>query len=257
MTIKNKLLAVGAICLGLLLPVQAMAAYIAHTRVDLNVRVGPGTAYGVIDVVPAGYPVEVIGCLDGYDWCDIEWEGLRGWVAAIYLVQPGTSVYLPQFAPVVGLPIVAFSFTIYHDRHYRGRPWHRHRHWAGKWRDRREAKRDERRDEKADRPRKRVEQRQERRRAVQREQRRVEQQRQKRRVEQRQERRRAVQREQRPRVEQRQQRRIEQQQRRVEQRQGRQRALQRQRGPRAEQRRGGQRVQQRQQRRIERRRGGN
>lgn len=234
MTIKNKLLAVGAICAGLLLPVQAMAAYIAHTRVDLNLRVGPGGGYGIIDVIPAGTPVEVIGCLHGYEWCDVDWDGLRGWVAAYYLVQPGTAVYLPQWAPVVGLPVVAFSFTVYHDRHYRGRPWHRHRHWAGKWRDRRDARREERREEQADRPRKRVEQRQERRRAVQREQRRIEQ---------RQDGQRTVQRERR---------RIEQQQeRRVEQRQGRQRALQRQRGQRIEQRQGGQRIEQRQKRRIE------
>jgi uncharacterized protein YraI len=135
----TKLLAAGALVAGLLLPAPAMAAFEALTRVDLNLRIGPGTTYGVIDVIPAGYPVIVIGCLEEYYWCDVDFDGLRGWVAGRYLVQPGTAVYLPQWAPAIGLPIVSFSFNIYHDRHYRGRPWHRQR--AGHWRGHRQVQR--------------------------------------------------------------------------------------------------------------------
>jgi len=129
---RKSLLAVGAIIAGLLLPAQAMARYEAYTRVDLNLRVGPDTGYGVIDVIPYGDPVHVLGCLDGVAWCDVEWYGLRGWVAAIYLVQPGTAVYLPQVYARIGLPIVVFSFDDYHDRYYRDRPWYRKR--VGIWR---------------------------------------------------------------------------------------------------------------------------
>jgi uncharacterized protein YraI len=136
---KNSLWTVGAVLAGLMLPSQAMAQYDAHTAVDLNLRVGPGTEYGIIDVIPAGYPVVVLGCLDAYQWCDVEWDGLRGWVFARYLVQPGTTVYLPQYAPRIGVPIVTFSFGTYHDRYYRDRPWYRERYgsWRGRdWRDR-------------------------------------------------------------------------------------------------------------------------
>jgi uncharacterized protein YraI len=132
--LRNKLLAVAALIAGLLLPAQAMAAYEAYTRADLNLRVGPDTTYGVIDVIPYGEPVVVLGCLEGYYWCDVEWFGLRGWVAAQYLVQPGTSVYLPQLAPRIALPVIGFSFYTYHDRHYRDRPWYKKRH--GRWRGR-------------------------------------------------------------------------------------------------------------------------
>jgi uncharacterized protein YraI len=135
----TKLLAAGALVAGLLLPAPAMAAFEALTRVDLNLRIGPGTTYGVIDVIPAGYPVIVLGCLEEYYWCDVDFDGLRGWVAGRYLVHPGTAVYLPQWAPAIGLPIVSFSFNIYHDRHYRGRPWHRQR--AGHWRGHRQVQR--------------------------------------------------------------------------------------------------------------------
>jgi uncharacterized protein YraI len=130
----KRLLAVGAVIAGFMLPAQAMA-YEAYTRVDLNLRVGPDTTYGVIDVIPWGDPVEVLGCLEDFAWCDVEWYGLRGWVAATYLVQPDNpTVYLPQFAPRVGLPIVTFSFVTYHDRYYRDRPWYRER--RGSWRGR-------------------------------------------------------------------------------------------------------------------------
>jgi uncharacterized protein YraI len=130
----KRLLAVGAVIAGFMLPAQAMA-YEAYTRVDLNIRVGPDTTYGVIDVIPWGDPVEVLGCLEQFAWCDVEWYGLRGWVAAMYLVQPDNpTVYLPQFAPQVGLPIIGFSFFTYHDRYYRDRPWYRERH--GSWRGR-------------------------------------------------------------------------------------------------------------------------
>lgn len=154
---RKKLLAVAALILGFLLPAQAMAAFEAYTRVDLNLRVGPDITYGVIDVIPYGEPVLVLGCLDRYYWCDVEWYGLRGWVAAEYLVQPGTSVYLPRIAPQIGLPIVVFSFNVYHDRYYRDRPWYRERYgrWEGyKWR--RDRDEDEDRDRKragGDRPR--------------------------------------------------------------------------------------------------------
>jgi uncharacterized protein YraI len=132
--LRNKLLAVAALIAGLLLPAQAMAAYEAYTRADLNLRVGPDTTYGIIDVIPYGEPVLVLGCLEDWYWCDVEWFGLRGWVAAEYLVQPGTSVYLPQVAPRIGLPIIGFSFYTYHDRHYRDRPWYKKR--SGRWRGR-------------------------------------------------------------------------------------------------------------------------
>lgn len=134
---KHKLLAMAVLMIGLLLPSQLLAAWTAVTRADLNLRVGPDTIYGVIDIIPAGEPVEVIGCIAGHEWCDVEWLGLRGFVSADYLVQPGTSVYLPQYAPSVGVPIISFSFGTYHDRHYRDRSWYRERHWGGRWHDKR------------------------------------------------------------------------------------------------------------------------
>lgn len=222
---KNTLLAVGAVCAGLLLPAQAMAQYEAYTRVDLNLRVGPAMDYGVIDVIPYDDPVNVLGCLDGINWCDVEWYGLRGWVAASYLVQPGTSVYLPQVYTTIGLPIISFSFNTYHDRHYRDRPWYRER--RGRWRgeDYRRGDRPRQRQE-AERPRQR-DRSEERQQTQEREERQEQRQQTEQRQEQRQERQ-----EQRQRTEQRQQQRQEAEQPRqrqqTEQRQQRQQQRQQQ-----------------------------
>lgn len=143
---RNTVMAVGAVIAGLVLPSQAMAQYDAVTRTDLNLRVGPGTDFGVIDVIPGGYPVDVLGCLDAYEWCDVDWDGLRGWVSARYLEHPGTSAYLPQVGPRIGVPIISFSFTTYHDRHYHDYPWYRERHGRWRGRDWRDDRRDDDRD---------------------------------------------------------------------------------------------------------------
>jgi uncharacterized protein YraI len=148
---RKTLLAVGAVVAGLLLPAQAMAQFEAFTDANLNLRIGPGTHYGVIDVIPYGDVVDVYGCLQDVAWCDVEWWGLRGWVSARYLVQPGTSVYLPQVYARIGVPIISFSFSTYHDRYYRDRPWYKKRdgHWRGRdWRrgDRPKRRSEERRD---------------------------------------------------------------------------------------------------------------
>ena len=148
---RRTLLAVGAVVAGLLMPAQAMAQFEAFTDANLNLRVGPGTHYGVIDVIPYGDVVDVYGCLQDVAWCDVEWWGLRGWVSARYLVQPGTSVYLPQVYARIGVPIISFSFSAYHDRYYRDRPWYKKRegHWRGRdWRrgDRPKRRSEERRD---------------------------------------------------------------------------------------------------------------
>ena len=160
---RKTLLAVGAVIAGLLLPAQAEAQYEAIADANLNLRVGPGTEFGVIDVIPYGDVVDVFGCLDDVEWCDVEWWGLRGWVSAHYLVQPGTSVYLPQVYARIGVPIISFSFSTYHDRHYHDRPWYKKRHgrWRGRdWRrgdrprrERGEERRDRRDRRDADRPR--------------------------------------------------------------------------------------------------------
>jgi uncharacterized protein YraI len=52
----------------------------------LNLRVGPGYNFTVIEVIPAGWMVEAGGCADG--WCQVNDNGIAGYVDANYLGAP-------------------------------------------------------------------------------------------------------------------------------------------------------------------------
>ncbi len=73
-------------------------AYPASTTADLNMRSGPGTQYTVITVIPAGAPVEVVGCSGGMVRHRL---GLcRGYVSERFLA----SGYVPPRPPAVAPP---------------------------------------------------------------------------------------------------------------------------------------------------------
>ena len=77
MKLKTLTLAAGALLLS------AGIASAATVTNDLNLRSGPGTRYGVIDTMPAGAYVNVIGC--GGSWCRVDWHGRVGYASASYL----------------------------------------------------------------------------------------------------------------------------------------------------------------------------
>lgn len=138
-TLKAALLA-GA----MLVPGVASAATAAIVTTDLNIRTGPGVDYQRFDTIPAGGRVTVIGCLSGYNWCDIEWAGTRGWVSGDYLAyREGGDYYDRSIASVgiaIGVPVIGFDPWIYHDRYYRDRDWYHDRYL------RREVRRERRED---------------------------------------------------------------------------------------------------------------
>jgi uncharacterized protein YraI len=139
---------------------NAAAADDARVTVDLNMRAGPATSFPVVDVIPDNGHVTVFGCIDGYDWCDVSWQGTRGWVAANYLRFAYRDRYVPiiEYSDYAEVPVIAFSVGPYWDTYYRNRPWyHRRAHWRNVWRhhhrhharahdraDRRDARRDRR-----------------------------------------------------------------------------------------------------------------
>ena len=78
-TMKLKTLTLAASALLL----SAGIASAATVTNDLNLRSGPGTRYGVIDTMPAGAYVNVIGC--GGSWCRVDWHGRVGYASSSYL----------------------------------------------------------------------------------------------------------------------------------------------------------------------------
>jgi len=113
---------------------SAALAQNAYTTANVNMRAGPSTEYPKVATLPNGAAVDVHGCLENWNWCDTSWRGIRGWVSGRYLqmLYNNRRVYLPEYAPRIGIPIITFSFGNYWDRWYRDRPWYRER---DRWRD--------------------------------------------------------------------------------------------------------------------------
>lgn len=84
MKFRSILLAAAALCAGLVAAVPAFA-YPAQATTALNVRSGPSTGYGVVDVLYQGETVNVTSCSGG--WCTITHDGPDGYVSGRYLTN--------------------------------------------------------------------------------------------------------------------------------------------------------------------------
>jgi uncharacterized protein YraI len=130
MKIKSLSLAGGL----LLLSVGAATAAPGVVSNDLNLRSGPGTGYRVLDVLPAGSTVDVLGC--GGDWCRVSSAEGTGYASSSYLGM-GARAYAEALPPVYAAPRPLFRFGLGWGDDWDGgwRPdWDRG--WPGGWGDR-------------------------------------------------------------------------------------------------------------------------
>jgi uncharacterized protein YraI len=130
-SIRSRLLLAAFVCA---IPSVALAQE-AYTNRTANVRAGPDQTYPVVAQLPPGAGLQVMGCIDGYSWCDVVFGDNRGWVYAGSLSYPYQNRRVPilGYGPTIGIPIITFSIGNYWDSYYRGRPWYRNR---GYWIDR-------------------------------------------------------------------------------------------------------------------------
>ena len=121
----------GGVCL-MALSGAASAQVQAYTNAPVDVYAGPAPDYPVVAEVPEGVPLSVMGCVEGYNWCDVAAPDLRGWVYGGSLSYPyqGANVPVMTYGVQIGLPVVVFSFDSYWGHYYRGRPWY---HDAARW----------------------------------------------------------------------------------------------------------------------------
>lgn len=122
---------IGAIALALPLTAAAQQAF---SRGPLNLRAGPAGNYPLVATLAPGQPLNVIGCTNGYGWCDVVLpDGLRGWVYASSLdyAYEDRRVPLASYGAAIGVPIVGFVIGNYWSNYYRDRPWYGDRRWWG------------------------------------------------------------------------------------------------------------------------------
>ncbi|MEO8132908.1 MAG: SH3 domain-containing protein [Betaproteobacteria bacterium] len=123
--------------LGLGLSAVASAQEAFTTR-QTNVRAGPERDYPLVARLASGTPVNIVGCIEGYSWCDVVAYDIRGWVSArsLQYAYQGRRVAVYDYGPTIGLPLIGFTFG-YWDSYYRNRPFYRDRpRWERRYNDR-------------------------------------------------------------------------------------------------------------------------
>lgn len=114
-------------------PSTAFPQSVAYTSAPVVVYAGPGDDYPTVAELPAGVTVTVVGCVDGYMWCDVSAADVRGWAYGGSLAYPyqGSTIPVLTYGTVTGVPIVTFVIGNYWGSHYRNRSWYREEpRWA-------------------------------------------------------------------------------------------------------------------------------
>ncbi|MBS0417195.1 MAG: SH3 domain-containing protein [Proteobacteria bacterium] len=106
----------------------AMAENAVTTEVA-SVRAGPDDAYPEVAQLDSDSPVEVVGCLDDWSWCDVTFDGNRGWLYSPDITFEYEGGYVPfyTYAPAFSIPVISFTVDTYWGRYYHDRPWYRDR----------------------------------------------------------------------------------------------------------------------------------
>lgn len=126
MSVLRKTLLAAAALFGAAFAAGAAQAEPGYTTTDVNLRAGPSIHYPVVITLPFDADLEIFGCLDAFDWCDVEWGRYRGWVAADYLgfYYADQRYDLPTYRARYRVPVIEFNFG-YWDAHYRSYGWYR------------------------------------------------------------------------------------------------------------------------------------
>ncbi|WP_246091977.1 SH3 domain-containing protein [Aliirhizobium smilacinae] len=129
------LMSAAAFCTLLVAPSIADAAVRGTATANVNMRSGPSTGYPAVTVIPYGAPVTIYGCMSSVNWCDVNFDGGRGWVSGNYVQASYRSnrVYVaPDYYGGLGIPSVTFDVDRYWGSYYRDRNFYRER---DRWRD--------------------------------------------------------------------------------------------------------------------------
>lgn len=102
---------IGLSMAGVLIAGTAVAQTTATAAADLNLRMGPGPNFKIIDVIAGGDETVVDGCLTESNWCKVTYDGNEGWAFGNYLAIPleGEPVALAANREVVEVKTVTYD----------------------------------------------------------------------------------------------------------------------------------------------------
>ena len=105
---QRALISAAILSIGML--VSAQAQTVATATTDLNIRSGPGPEHPVIGNIQQNQRANVLGCIEGSLWCQIDFRGQQGWAYSQYmeLDSGGRRVVIREPAQVETLPTVTY-----------------------------------------------------------------------------------------------------------------------------------------------------
>lgn len=90
----------------------AQAQTTGTATTDLNLRSGPGPEQPVIGLIKARHKAQILGCVEGSLWCQVEYRGKQGWAYSQYMslaAGGGRVVVVREPANVAGVPVVTYD----------------------------------------------------------------------------------------------------------------------------------------------------
>jgi hypothetical protein len=119
---KRILLSTAIVTLALAGAAQAQTVGTATTA--LNIRSGPGPEQPVIGFMKARQKAQILGCVEGSLWCQVQFRGRQGWAYSQYMALAAgsgpiiirepvvvTYGYAPTYRPDVPLAPIAEAIT--------------------------------------------------------------------------------------------------------------------------------------------------
>jgi uncharacterized protein YraI len=89
----------------------AQAQTIGTATTDLNIRSGPGPEQPVIGLIKSRQKANILGCIEGSLWCQIDFKGQQGWAYSQYmsLQAGGGRIVVREPANVANVPVVTYE----------------------------------------------------------------------------------------------------------------------------------------------------
>ncbi len=95
----------------------AQAQTIGTATTDLNLRSGPGPEQPVIGFIKARQKANILGCIEGSLWCQVNFRGKTGWAYSQYmsLQAGGGRIVVREPANLADVPVVSYDALGYRD----------------------------------------------------------------------------------------------------------------------------------------------